>query len=153
MNTFSPERKILLDSILEKNQTDIVGKGYIDIIVSRSNYINLIKELVFENFKIRSVSWWEWCPENKECEYGLGGPESRFYAGYYAELPIGVDDIDLNTLLPMNDKTKIADYIVTFIERKEIKYPDELIKFQAALWLTPGLWLEVPKNWENVQPQ
>jgi hypothetical protein len=59
MNAFSPERKIILDNILEKNQTDIVGKGYIDIIVSRMNYKDLIAEILSEKIKIRAISWWE----------------------------------------------------------------------------------------------
>ena len=54
-------RKKLLDNILEKNQTTIVGNGYVDIIIPRSNYIQLINELVINNFIITHITWWEYC--------------------------------------------------------------------------------------------
>ena len=37
-------KKELLDSLLEKNQTTIVGEGYIDIIVPRLNLVQLIND-------------------------------------------------------------------------------------------------------------
>lgn len=70
--------KTTLDKILEKHKAQPVGQGYIDIIVSRDNYKDFISDLVTSGHKIDSVSWREWCEDEKENEYGLGGPESVF---------------------------------------------------------------------------
>ena len=70
--------KTTLDNILEKHKAQPVGHGYIDIIVSRDNYKDFISALVTTGYKIDSVSWWEWCEDKKENEYGLGGSESIF---------------------------------------------------------------------------
>ena len=142
-------RKNLLDSILIANQTDIVGNGYIDIIVSRSNFISLIATLVNEDFRITNVAWWEYCSANSKNSYGMGGIKSKHYDGWYSELPINLDEIMLYDLV--TDKSEFIQGIVSIIERKEIKFPDENIKFRTSNWLTPALWLDVPKDWKNVQ--
>lgn len=61
-----------------------VGHGYIVIIVSREKYCSFIRDLIENGFTIRSISWWEWCPNGKANEYGLDGPESNFYKGWSA---------------------------------------------------------------------
>ena len=142
-------RKTILDNILERHQTDIVGDGYIDIIVSRSNYTSLIKELILEDFKITSISWWEFCIRNDGNKYGLGGPLSKHYNGWYSELPIEIDDFKFENLDV--EKNIIIQHILTTIEQKEIKYPDEKIKFTTSLWLTPAIWLEVPDEWKSIR--
>ncbi len=40
-----------------------MGDGYIDIIVLSDNYKSLIADLLNNGYKIKSISWWEWCPQ------------------------------------------------------------------------------------------
>jgi hypothetical protein len=134
-----------LDTILERHMAQPVGHGYIDIIVSRDKYESCIKDLIDNGFVIKSVSWWEWCPNGKVAQYGLGGPRSSFYEGWYSELPIDVDDIEIVDQRDVNASENINNLIGT----KRIKFPDETIDFKQSSWLTPALWLDVPDNWRN----
>lgn len=135
-----------LDQILELHQAQPVGDGYIDIIVTRDRYALLIKDLVENEFKITSISWWEWCPTGQECAYGIGGPESKFFEGWFAELPIDVDDISSSADVEYDD---VIALLTNTIETKTIKYPDEMVTFEEHRWLTPALWLDVPQEWRN----
>ena len=134
-----------LDKILNDYKVQPVGNGYIDLIVSRELYKQFVRELIENGFIIKSVSWWEWCSDNDDCKYGLGGPESNFYKGWFAELPIDVDDIELSDLTPDN----AIDNVINLIDSKRIQYPDEMISFNESNWLTPAIWLDVPDNWIN----
>ena len=134
-----------LDKILNDYKVQPVGKGYIDLIVSRELYKQFVRELIENGFMIKSVSWWEWCADNDDCKYGLGGPLSKFDKGWFAELPIDVDEIELSDLIP--DKA-IAN-VINLIDSKSIQYPDEMISFNESNWLTPAIWLDVPDNWIN----
>jgi len=138
-------RKEHLDIILEKHKAQPVGSGYIDIIVRRENYQNLIHDLIENGFEIESISWWEWCENETECKYGLGSPKSDFYDGWFAEIPTDVDDLQLSKL---NDEESIKE-VVKIIEDKSIKFSDETIKFKNSDWLTPALWLNVPDECKN----
>jgi len=138
--------KDLLDTILETHKAQPVGHGYIDIIVSRENFKRFIKSLIMNGYSIKSVSWWEWCPEGKECDYGLGGPQSNFYNGYFAELPVNIDDIEISADL---SNEKVIEHIINLIEEKSITYPDERVTFKQNNWLTPAIWLDVPSSWRN----
>jgi hypothetical protein len=133
-----------LDGLLKTYKAQPVGHGYIDIIVNRENYKTFIGDLVSNGFKIESVSWWEWCPGGKEAEYGLGGPRSRYYDGWFSELSVPVDDIDLIT----GDKREI-EKIIDLIETKSILFPNEKVTFKQSDWLTPAIWLNVPDEWRN----
>lgn len=86
-----------LDELIEKHKAQPVGDGYIDIIVSRENYISFVSELVINGYKIESISWWEWCSEENANEYGLGGPKSYYYNGWFSELSIDIDNIKLGS--------------------------------------------------------
>lgn len=134
-----------LDSILEKHNAQPVGHGYIDIIVSRDNYRGFVSDLVSNGFKVKSISWWEWCPENKRNEYGMGGPQSDYYNGWFAELG-DIDDLNLSMELA-NDK--VICEIINRIEEKTISFPKETITFELNKWLTPAIWLDVPDDWRN----
>ena len=138
--------KLKLDNIIEKHKAQPVGHGYIDIIVSRDNYSDFIEEIVNSGYKVDSVSWWEHCLDNKTPEYGLGGPESIFYDGWFAEIPIKMDDIQLSA--SCNEKEKM-ETIINLIKTKKISFGDEKITFQNNQWLTPALWLNVPDEWRN----
>ena len=84
-----------LDEILEKHKAEPVGYGYIDIIVPRDYYKNLISELAGNGFSITYITWWQWCPGRTETTHGLGGPASKYLEGWYSELIIGDDEINL----------------------------------------------------------
>ena len=138
--------KITLDDILEKHKAQPVGHGYIDIIVSRGNYQDFIADIVTNGFLIKSVSWWEWCADKSESEYGLGGPESVFYNGWFSEIPVDVDDFNFST-----DTTseKIISTILNKIDTKIISFSDETVVFNKSNSLTPAIWLDVPDTWRN----
>ncbi|WP_228236669.1 hypothetical protein [Allomuricauda sp. M10] len=134
-----------LDKIIKDYKVQPVGNGYIDLIVSRDLFKQFVHELIENGFVIKSVSWWEWCANKDECKYGLGGPESKFYRGWFAELPIDVDDIELSDLTT----EKAIENVIDLIDSKSIQYPDEIISFHESNWLTPAIWLDVPDNWIN----
>lgn len=134
-----------LDKILEEYKIQPVGDGYIDLIVSRELYKKFVRVLIEEKFLLRSVSWWEWCLNDEECKYGLGGPKSKFFNGWFAELPIDVDDLNLSKL---SDEDAIK-MVISLIDSKKINYPNEIVTFRDSIWLTPAIWLDVPEDWKN----
>lgn len=138
--------KATLDSLLEKHKAQPVGNGYIDIIVSRDNYKMFVADLVTSGFKIDGVSWWEWCNDNSGNRYGLGGPKSIFYNGWFSEIPVDVDNFDFSA-----DTTKdnVVQEILKKIESKTISFSDEKVTFSNCNWLTPAIWLDVPDDWRN----
>ena len=138
--------KIDLDNIIEKHKAQPVGYGYIDIIVSRDKYRCFISDIVRSGYKVNCVSWWEWCPDNIECKYGLGGPKSRFYEGWFSELSINVDDLKLSIDLEIEEK---INTIINLIETKTISFADEIVTFMDNQWLTPAFWLDIPNEWRN----
>lgn len=135
-----------LDEIIEKYKAQPVGHGYIDIIVYRDNYKGFISELVNNSYQIQSISWWEWCPNEKKNEYGLGGPISKYYSGWFSELSIGLDYISLPVRLKNEE---LIDAIIKKIETKTIPFSKEIITFKQNQWLTPAFWLDVPDFWRN----
>lgn len=138
--------KTILDNILEKHKAQSVGHGYIDIIISRDNYKDFISDLVTNGFKIDSVSWQEWREDKNENEYGLGGPESIFYKGWFYEIPVNVDDF---YFLADTTSENIIREILNKIETKTITFSDETVTFNKSNWLTPAIWLDVPDDWRN----
>ncbi|ULQ57123.1 hypothetical protein KJS94_02790 [Flavihumibacter rivuli] len=138
--------KALLDDIIEKNKAQPVGKGYIDIIVSRDNYKAFIIDLVANGFKITGVSWWEWHKENQEKQYGLGGPKSIFYEGWFFEIPVSVEDFSFSVDI---SKENIIAAILYKIETKVISFSNETVTFKESSWLVPAIWLDVPDDWRN----
>jgi hypothetical protein len=138
--------KNTLDDILEKQKAQPVGHGYIDIIISRDNYKGFISDLVTNDFKIKSISWWEWCSDKKENEHGLGGPESIFYKGWFSEIPVDIDDLNFSTDTTKEDIIKV---IIEKIGTKAMSFSDEKVTFKESNWLTPAIWLDVPDDWRN----
>jgi hypothetical protein len=102
--------------------------------------------MINSGFKIKSISWWEWCAEKKENEYGLGGPESIYYNGWFSEIPTDIDDIIVSTGVTNEN---IISKIVKCIETKTISFSDETVTFTKSNWLTPAIWLDVPDDWRN----
>lgn len=134
-----------LDKILEDYKVQPVGDGYIDLIISRELYKQFVRTLLEESFVLRSISWWEWCPNNRESKYGLGGPKSKFYNGWFAELPIDIDDLNLSKLSIEN----AINMVISLVDSKKIQYPNEIVTFNDSNWLTPAIWLDVPDEWKN----
>lgn len=131
-----------LDEILETYKAQPVGHGYIDIIVSRTHYKSFVQDVVSNGFKISGISWWEWCPGRKEAEYGLGGPISRYYDGWFSELCQADDEFEVTE----DDQ---VHKVLTTIENKSISFSDETVTFTKDAWLTPAIWLQVPDEWRN----
>jgi hypothetical protein len=138
--------KKILDDLLEKHKAQPVGHGYIDIIVSRDNYKDFVSELVANDFKIESISWWEWCADKEEGKYGLGGPESVFYNGWFSEIPLNVDDFNFSA---DTSKEDVIQEILKSIETKTISFSNETVTFDQSNWLIPAIWLDVPDDWRN----
>ena len=135
-----------LDSLLEKYQAQPVGNGYIDIIIKREKFINFAEEILKNGFSISDISWWEYVDSmEKKNKYGLGGPLSRFFEGWFSEIPISLDKINTNDTVDNQLKE-----IIRVIENKEIQFADEeKITFKQNHLLTPAFWLTVPDSWRN----
>jgi hypothetical protein len=149
MNLIS-DRKNVLDKMLVQYKAQPVGSGYIDIIVHRQNYKEFLKELLQNAFIIENISWWEYCNNEEESEYGSGGPRSIYYPGWFSELSIEQDDLFI-TLEQINEQfEEVLTSIINIIENKRIVFPDkEIISFRSSAWLTTGFWLKVPDEWKN----
>ena len=133
--------QIELNKLLLKHKAQPVGDGYIDIIVLRENFKSFILDLYEHKFKVTYISWWEWCFENEPSIYGMGGVRSYFYDGWFSELPISGDEIKV--------KDKDLNFINSCIENKTIIFQNEIITFKYNQWLTPAVWLDVPRDWKN----
>ncbi len=133
-------RKEKLDSLIKLYKAQPVGNGYIDIIVSRDYYKDFVRELINNGFVITSISWWEYCNDlMSKSKYGLGGPPSKFFDGWFSELCEDIDDVDTNEI----------DAIYNKIENKTLVYSDmDIISFKNNDFLTPAFWLDIPDTWE-----
>ncbi len=135
--------KTRLDELLEEYKAQPVGNGYIDIIVSRENYRSFAKALIDSGFIIEAISWWEYL-ENIDApnSYGMGGPRSRFYSGWFAETCTDTDDVrhSNNTLAA----------VVEIVEGKVLgEFDGEQVSFKKTKSLTPAFWLNVDESWES----
>ena len=130
-----------LDNILTRYKAQPVGNGYIDIIVKRESVRQLTEELILGNVQINRITWWEYVePNTKSKGYGMGGPPSRYYDGWFSELCFADDEIN----------TTVVEDIMKVIENKEIVFGDgRKINYKQEECLTPALWLNVPNEWES----
>jgi hypothetical protein len=134
-----------LDAILEKHRVQPVGNGYIDLIVRRKNLQAFVRDIVDGGYPVQCVTWWEWCPKNEKNKFGLGGPKSEYFDGWFAELAVHDD----NTKELYHSSEQLANKLIDLIESKEMNYPGLKTTYKEADWLTPALWLEVPDSWIN----
>lgn len=95
------------------------------------------------NFNIKHISWWEWCAEKKNSVYGLGGPKSIFYNGWFLEVP--VEDDHIYFAMGISHDQAIAA-VVNTIESKAITLSDKTVTFSTSTWLTPGIGLDVSEE-------
>jgi hypothetical protein len=139
-------KKARLDQLLDIYKAQPVGKGYLDIIVNREKYKEFVEAILSEGFTVNVISWWEYCDSlTKNNKYGMGGPQSKYYDGWFAEMGV-FDDVDLK-----KSKEEIKNDIINIIENKVIVFGKETISFHSYDLLTPAFWLVVPKGWENIQ--
>ncbi len=142
------EDKKLLDSLMVKYKAQSVGSGYLEIITKRENYRDFIDAVLENGFKITRVSWWEYC-ETMETRnnYGMGGPRSKFYTGWFSELCMDWDNI-----ASPNNLDAMKHEITKTIENKTIEiYNGEVITYRDCLSLTPAFEIKVPDTWKNEQ--
>lgn len=137
--------KATLDHLLKKHKAQPVGKGYIDIIVSREHYKPFVYEIIENGYEIEVISRWEWCKKDNSSKHGYGGPRSHYYDGHFSELA-DYDDIISADKTPQ----EVISLILKMIASKTIYYhPDLRFEFQASNWLTPAFWLNVSEDWTN----
>ena len=137
--------KARLDGLLEEYKAQPVGDGYIDIIVSRENYRPFAKALIESGFLIEAVSWWEYL-ENTDTptSYGMGGPRSRFYPVWFAEIYTDIDDVP--------HTSNVFAAVVEIVEGKVLgEYGGEQVSFKKTKSLTPAFWLKVDESWKSTQ--
>ena len=132
-----------LDQLLDLHKAQPVGSGYIDVIVKRKYVHPFIQSLISGGIRINRITWWEHVDAfRKKSNYGMGGPQSTFFDGWFSELCFGDDEI----------YTSEKDEILRIIMNKEIRFSDgEMIRYREQEWLTPAFWLEVPDEWKNAR--
>lgn len=133
--------KEVLDQILRSHKAQPVGDGYIDVIVKQENVRKLVEILIQNGVKITEICWWEYVDSwTAKSKYGLGGPKSRFYDGWFSEIWYGDDYITENSV----------EEIMKIIENKEYQFLDgESISYKQDNFLVPALFLDVPDEWKS----
>ena len=131
-----------LDRLISRHKAQPVGRGYIDIIVPRSGYRDFAEDLIHLGVRITSVSWWEYVPSRSQpSTYGMGGPPSDFFDGWFAECG-EVDDVPR-----AKDSDMHLQSIVELVESKELVPGDRAsITFAGTTTLTPAFWLDVGRS-------
>lgn len=137
------ERKAILDKIIARYKGQDVGY---EIIVRRENYKAFVADVINNDFKIEALGWWEWCEERNKNRYGMGGPISKYYNGWFSEIN-AYDELNFSNDI---DTSQVIDAIINLIEAKVISYPDETITFKECNVLTPAFYLSVPDDWKSV---
>ena len=140
MTTLNKER---LDELLEQYKGQPVGAGYIDIIVSREDYKPFAKAIIENGFLIEAISWWEYLENIDDPNtYGMGGPRSKFYPGWFAETCTDLDEVPKS-----NDALAV---VIEIVETKILGEHDGMqVSFKKTKSLTPGFWLNVDENWKS----
>ncbi len=122
-----------LDMLLEIFHVQPVGYGYIDCICPMENAPAFIRELTKRSVRISGFTWWCHVTEDHE-PCGIGGPKSRYDDGWYSEIEMG-------NVKEFPDNSEMLEYL----EHGWKASPDYRPCF------TPAFWLDVPKDWKNVQ--
>lgn len=139
--------KAILDALLTQYKAQPASAGYIDVIVMRENYRPFAEALLKNGFMIEAITWLEYIPNfGSRPRYGMGGPKSKFYTGWFAEICFGDDEIQLAP-----DPAIILKQIVDLVENKRLDMHDFVITYRTTPSLTAAFWLDVDDRWENVQ--
>jgi hypothetical protein len=98
--------------------------------------------------QIESISWWEYCETlSTRPKYGLGGPASWYFPGWFPEVAVQFDDVPLGV-----DTATQQQIVLDLVERKAIGAGQDQLSFSKTEALTPGFWLAVPDYWEYRKP-
>ena len=132
-----------LDRIIKEFKGQPVGDGYIDIIVLRQYYKPFAEVLINNGFLIEAISWWEYIDSvDTPHAYGMGGPRSKYYPGWFSEVSSELDELP-----PAND---VLAAIFEIIENKALgEYGGKRITFKGTKSLTPAFWLKVDEKWKS----
>jgi hypothetical protein len=121
-----------LDSILVSHKAQPVGNGYIDIIVKKENAHQLVESLISNGYQIDRITWWEYIDSvPKSSRYGMGGPLSIYYEGWFSEICFDDDNLSVNTAKEI--MKIIDDKVITFSNGEAIEYKQDKL-------LTPDDW-------------
>jgi|WetSurMetagenome_2_1015567.scaffolds.fasta_scaffold161160_2 hypothetical protein len=143
--------KAELDKLLVDYGGQPVGSGYTDIIVKRENYKAFVDAILSNGIKIYSITWWEYCEFfGIEPKYGMGGPQSHFYPGWFAEI-CSSDDTDFDEVDVTKDNQATKNDIIRIVENRTFHFFNDTFSFQNYEPLTPAFWLIVPNDWVNTQ--
>ncbi|GBF52157.1 hypothetical protein LPTSP4_36960 [Leptospira ryugenii] len=137
-----------LEEILRKYKAQPVGNGYIDVIVNRDYYKDFIAESIFNDFEINAISWWEYTKEISDRKFGMGGPKSWFFDGWFAEI-CTKDSYEEFNIMEYTSRKERIDTILEKIHSKVFKYFDGNISFLKNEELIPAFWFNVPDSWIN----
>lgn len=150
-----------LDELLLKYKGQPIGWGYADIIIPRELVTDFIHELSRQGIAVWSVTWWCHCvPDNPKsigCPHGGGGPQSKYYGGWFSECYWADDEIPQDILDRLNNTFTIADVeainekVLQIILNKKISTGanDNYLLFERDHCLTPAFWPHVPDDWRS----
>ena len=130
------DKIIKLNKLLNEYKCQIVGNGYIDIIVMKNEVSKLFLELSELGVVVSGISWWCYCNEensNSGCPHGMGGPKSKFYKGWFSETQIPLYEF----VKKPKDSIEKHNMLVSKFILEGFRY-DKSYKECLA----PGLWLE-----------
>ncbi|MEL6951038.1 MAG: hypothetical protein AAGM16_13090 [Pseudomonadota bacterium] len=128
-----------LDGLISRHKAQPVGSGHIDIIVPRNGYRNFAQDLIHLGVSITAVSWWEYVPSCAQPNsYGMGGPPSEFFEGWFVECG-DVDDVP-----QAEDSSMHLRAVVELVESKDLGFRGgPSISFAGTTSLRPAFWLNV----------
>jgi len=144
-----------LEELFISYQVQLVGSGYIDLIVSPHLVEVFIKQLSELGVVIIGVSWWCHFTDTSRselgCPHGLGGPLSTYFDGCFSETEFyysieeeeefeRIKNIELGT-----EVFQINDMIFQYIANEFVK------ESYYTKCLTPSLCLHVPDEWVRVR--
>jgi len=142
--------QIKIEELLEQYKSQPVGTGYIDIIVNMKLIKGLISELANIGVAINGVTWWCHCLDDHE-PHGLGGPSSIYYNGWFSEMGVEYESLDLDDELYEKLETReVTRDQIEAINNSIILYVTEFTKnelFYECMY--PAIWLHVPKEWKR----
>jgi hypothetical protein len=140
---------------LKNTTSNLLGNGYIDLIIEKESSLNLIGEFTKLPIAIERVTWWcHYTAETKlkyGCPHGMGGPLNQYGEGMFSECVQYPDfalfemsnPIDENSMTPAALAEKcnelVSDYIKNILPTESFYSP----------CLYVGLWAHVPDDWKR----
>ncbi len=141
------EVKEKLDEFIDKYAIMIVGTGYIDIIVSRNDYVKFIDSLTLLNIPVIRINWWCCATEDNKmklwCPHGAWWP--WFDWGYYGELYRADDTFELNENIWIKEHNNIVKDAI--LNKSTYDRDGDILTFKKNNCLTPAIWIDI--KWSN----